>query len=121
MSEISENNISTYEVPAEADSISAAQDGDILFIFGFKTHRKVFSELGFLALPADHTLLTACGKAFCDKLKMEPLLNAMTITPNELLTYIPEDLQKEPEAERRAALVLAAVHQAVTNYAGKKE
>lgn len=120
MSEISENSISTYEVPADADSISAAQDGDILFIFGFKTHRKVFSELGFLALPADHALLTACGKAFCDKFKMEPLLNAMTITPEQLLAYVDTNLQKEPDAERRAALVLAAVHQAVSNYAGKQ-
>lgn len=111
-------NIS-YAIPEDAEAISAVQDGDRAFIFGFKSHRKVFSQLGFIMVPEDDHVLRSCAEAMCDIIYMEALLKIMTLSPQDILAHI--DTADSEAAERNAAMVLTAARQAVTDYAGKLE
>ena len=110
-----------YDMPEDACSIGAVQDGDKAFLFGFKTRREVFVQPGFVAIPNDDQNLNACARAICDMLRMQAILKAMTITQETLLAQLCEEERAMPEAERNAAVVLTAVRQAVTNYANSRD
>lgn len=107
----------SYEIPEDAEAIGAVQDGERAFIFGFKSHRKVFSELGFIMLPEDDAVLRSCAEAMCDMIHMQALLKIMTLSQADILAHI--GTASDENAERNAAMVLTAARQAVTDYAGK--
>ena len=112
----------SYEIPEDAEAIGAVQDEDRAFIFGFKSHRKVFSQLGFIMVPEDDHVLRSCAEAMCDIVYMEALLKIMTLSPGDILARIDDiDTADKEAAERNAAMVLTAARQAVTDYAGKLE
>jgi hypothetical protein len=113
-------NIS-YDIPEDADSVGAVQDDNRAFIFGFKTKREVFAQLGYIMVPNDDQNLASCAKAICDILRMTAILKAMTVSQEALLAELSEENRSAPTAERNAAIVLTAVHQAVINYANSRD
>ncbi len=118
----------TYNIPEDAHSIGAVEDQDRVLLFGFKSKREVFFELGYMVMPADDEALSACGKLICDMLRMEAVIKAMTITPESVMEYIKNREEEGTEetpvsySDRDIAMTLVAVRQAVLNYAaGKKK
>jgi hypothetical protein len=109
----------SYEIPKDAESIVSVQDENKVFLFGLKSHRKVFSELGYMTIPENDNNLCACAKALCDNLYMKPLINAMTLTPKEILEIMEDSDAKDPAAERNAAMVITAAQQAVRKFASE--
>lgn len=111
-----------YEVPEDAAAIGMVQDGDTVFIFGFKTRREVFVDPGFMVIPLDDETLNLTAKTACGMLELQAILRGMTLTPEEILENLPEDAPGDKEQkERAAAVVITAVRQAVANYAQSKK
>lgn len=52
---------------------------------------------------------------------MTAIIKAITITQDDLLGSLNEEDRNAPFAKRNAAMVLTAVHQAVTKYASEKK
>lgn len=110
----------SYDIPEGAQGMGIVQDGDRAFIFGFKTKREVFAELGYIMVPQDDHNLDACAKALCDILKMQAVVKAMTLSPEALLEKLPEEEKNAAATERSIAVILTAAHQAVAHYANQK-
>ncbi len=110
------NDNTDYSIPEDAESIVSIQDGDEVLLFGFKSHRQLFSQLGYMVIPADDTL-SECTKVLCDMLRMTPLLEAMTLSPDDLLAALDEETKNDPDCGKRAAMALTAAKQAVIKYA----
>jgi len=111
-----------YEIPENPDGIGAVQDNDRALFFGFTTRRDVFAALGYIAVPADDAQLKACADCACDLLFMKPLLNGMTLTQKELTAAVNSTgFDASPTCERDAAMVLTAIHQAVSIFASSRK
>jgi hypothetical protein len=111
--------ILSYEIPENPEAMAAVQDDDRAFIFGFKTRRKVFAELGYIAVPQDDANLDACAKALCDLLYLQAVIKVMTFSPNDILERLNQTERNDSNAERNSAIVLTAARQAVSDFANK--
>ena len=97
------------------------QDGDRAFIFGFNSIRETFSQLGFLTIPDTEDNLGQCADKVSDLLQGKAIMTAMTLTPEDVSSKIPENLRADPATERNIAMILTAVRQAVIKHANDKK
>lgn len=112
----------TLEIPENPDGLGAVQDGDRALFFGFTAYRDVFTQPGYLAIPDDDVQLKQCACCACELLYMKPLLNGITLTPEELQSaVIDSGFTPDSNCKRDATMVLAAIHQAVSFFAGRRK